>query len=83
MESHEDILVIRMKKFMQNMKEKFSALSATFINATDKISSSLETYEVGYETIEKVYDLIYWAESEDSFKEIEAEFKNLADTFWD
>lgn len=82
MEAHEEILSIRVKKFKENMSSKHT-ISATFLNAMDKLTGYLDTYEVDYETIEKVYDLIYWSESHDNFKEIEAEFRNLADTFWD
>lgn len=83
MEGHEDILIVRTEKFLANMKLKHKLLSATFVNSVDKILGNLKDYEVGYATIEQVYDLIHWAESYDNFKEIEAEFKQLADTFWE
>lgn len=83
MEDHEAILSIRVKKFVQNMNEKHSPLSATFINISDKLIGYLDIYEVGYENIEKVYEMIHWAEQHENFKEIEAELKNLVDTFWE
>ena len=82
MESHEDILLIRVEKFLVNMKDKHT-VSASFINSIEKIINNLKVYEVGLVTIDEIYEQIHWAESHDNFKEVEAEFKTLADTFWE
>lgn len=83
MHDHEVILIPRVEKFLLNMREKHKTLSATLENSVDKILSYLKVYEVGYDTIDKVYELIYWSESHDNIKEVEAEFKDLVDTFWE
>ena len=81
MDGHEDILIPRVEKFLLNMRAKHKTLSAT--NSVGKILDNLKVYEVGLETIDRIYDLIDWSESHDNIKEVEAEFKELADNFWE
>lgn len=83
MDSHEDILIPRVEKFILNMRARHKTLSATLENSVAKVLDNLKTYEVGLETIDKIYELIHWSESHDNIKEVETEFKELVDTFWE
>lgn len=83
MESHEDILAERVRKFTSNMKDKHKPVSASFIGTMKKIEEYLTLYLVDDLIIDRVYEQIYWAEAHDNMKEIDEEFKHLLETFWE
>lgn len=83
MDSHEDILAERVRKFVSNMETKHKPLSAAFINNMRKIEENLTLYLVDDLIIDRVYEQIAWAEAHDNMKEIDDEFRHLLETFWE